>query len=261
MHVQKSTFTCVRDGLVIRGTMFRPSMGNLPIAVVCHGFMSNQQSVFQYARQLAGWGYAVFCFDFCGGCLHGKSDGKTTDMTVFTETEDLLAVIAYAKSLAFTDKNRLYLMGCSQGGFVCALTAARLQEQVSGLVLFYPALCIPDDARKGRMMFAKFDPANIPETVSCGPMKLGHDYPACVLDMDPFGEIAAYTGPVLLVCGDKDPIVKLSYAIRASRAYRAGRPKDQSQTCHLKVIKGAGHGFRGRENRIALACVRRFLTT
>lgn len=66
-------------------------------------------------------------------------------------------------------------------------------------VLFYPALCIPDDARTGKMMYAKFDPQNLPERFTCGPMKLGRCYPADVIDMDPFQKIQSCDGPVLIV--------------------------------------------------------------
>lgn len=68
---------------------------------------------------------------------------------------------------------------------------------------------IPDDARAGRMMFAQFDPQNIPEYIHCGPMKLGRCYPADVIDMDPIGEIKEYPGPVLIIHGTRDGIVKL----------------------------------------------------
>lgn len=47
-----------------------------------------------------------------------------------------------------------------QRGFVSSLVAAKWKDRISKLVLFYPALCIPDDARAGKMMFAKFDPQN-----------------------------------------------------------------------------------------------------
>ena len=70
-------------------------------------------------------------------------------------------------------------------GFVSALVAAKHPGLVDRLVLLFPALCIPDDARAGKMMFAQFDPQNIPEYIHCGPMKLGRCYPADVIDMDP----------------------------------------------------------------------------
>lgn len=111
------------------------------------------------------------------------------------------------------------------------------------------------------MMFAEFDPQDIPEVIDCGPMKLGRCYPACVLDMDPFAEIVGYQGPVLIVHGDADRIVDVSYAVKARRAWKkAGAAKEKEQShCHLKVLKGAGHGFGRRNDRIALGCVGRFL--
>ena len=78
---------------------------------------------------------------------------------------------------------------------------------IERLVLFYPAFCIPDDARRGQMMFAKFDPANIPPVVSRYPMKLGDVYVKAVINMDIYEEIRGYEGPVLLVHGTKDKIV------------------------------------------------------
>ena len=50
----------------------------------------------------------------------GKSDGKTTEMSVLTETKDLEAVIEYVRNLSYTDSEKILLMGCSQGGFVSA---------------------------------------------------------------------------------------------------------------------------------------------
>lgn len=251
MHFEESLFECQRDGLTIRGTEYRPQGEDLPVAIVCHGFMAFQDTVRQYAKCLARQGYAAYCFDFCGGSVvKGKSDGKTTDMSVLTEVKDLETVIDYAQNLPYTG-SELLLMGCSQGGFVSALTAAKRKEQVSKLVLFYPALCIPDDARAGSMMFARFDPNDIPEIVPCGPMKLGRCYVADVIDMDPYKEIAPYPGPVLLIHGTKDKIVKLDYSRRAQETYGA-------QRAALKIIDGGAHGFSKRHDKLAMEELARF---
>lgn len=94
----KSAFACQRDGLTIRGTEYRPEGDCLPVAVVSHGFMAFQDTVRQYAVALAKMGYVSYCFDFCGGCvIKGKSDGRTTEMSVLTEVKDLEAVIQYAR--------------------------------------------------------------------------------------------------------------------------------------------------------------------
>lgn len=255
-------FECQRDGLTIRGTEYRPAGENLPIAIVSHGFMAFQDTVRHYAKLFAELGYAAYCFDFCGGSvIKGKSDGKTTEMSVLTEAKDLEAVIEYAKSLPHTNACDLTLMGCSQGGFVSALVAAKQKEQIAKLVLFYPALCIPDDARAGKMMFAKFDPNNIPEIVNCGPMKLGRCYVADVIGMNPFEEIKGYPGEVLIVHGTADKIVKWDYAKRAHEAYLKNNPAGLSpeQRVTLRLIEGGAHGFSKKHDKMSMEEIKKFV--
>ena len=50
--ITESTFECKRDGLTIRGTIYRPKGDHLPIAIVCYGFMAWQDSVKHYAAFL-----------------------------------------------------------------------------------------------------------------------------------------------------------------------------------------------------------------
>ena len=237
--VEREGFSCERDGLTIKGTVFLPKgKTDCPIAVISHGFMANQMFSQIHAQNLAKMGYAAFCFDFCGGTLVGSSDGDSTDMSVLTEVEDLKAVIEFAKSQSYTDENELVLLGCSQGGFVSAIVAAEMKEEVDALILLYPALCIPDDARSGEMMFSKFDPQNVPETFWCGPMKLGRRYVTDVIEMDPYEIINQYTGKVLIIHGNQDKIVDISYALRAVETYsQAGADVE------MKIIDKGGHMF------------------
>lgn len=259
--IKKSLFSCKRGDLTIRGTEYRPEGENLPAAIVCHGFMAFQDTVRQYAKALAEMGYASYCFDFCGGSvIKGKSDGDTTKMSVLTEVKDLEAVIEYVKSCSFVDGEKILLMGCSQGGFVSALTAAKYKEKIENLVLFYPALCIPDDARAGKMMFAKFDPENIPDKLRCGPMSLGRCYVEDVIHMDPFEETKDYPGNVLIVHGTKDGIVNPRYSQNAYESYLEARAeKGYKNKIILKFIEGAGHGFLKHQDKTAIGYLKEFL--
>ena len=256
--VEREDFSCERDGLTIKGTVFLPKgKTDCPIAVISHGFMANQMFSQIHAQNLAKMGYAAFCFDFCGGTLVGSSDGDSTDMSVLTEAEDLKAVIEFAKSQSYTDENELVLLGCSQGGFVSAIVAAEMKEEVDALILLYPALCIPDDARSGEMMFAKFDPQNVPETFWCGPMKLGRRYVTDVIEMDPYEIINQYTGNVLIIHGNQDETVDISYALRAVETYsQAGADAE------LKIIDEGGHMFfRPTHAYKALGYIREYVRT
>ncbi len=255
--MEKNKFECIRDGLTIRGIELKPKGNNLPIAIISHGFMANYKTVEHYAKLFAELGYASYCFDFNGGSvLMNKSDGKTTEMSVITEAKDLEAVIEYTKSLEYTNGNDIVLMGCSQGGFVSALVAAKLKEKISKLVLFYPALCIPDDARNGKMMFVKFNPSNLPETLSCGPMKLGKCYVSDVLNMDPYKEIKEYLGEVLIVHGTNDKIVKMEYI---EKAYNVYNNRNSNNKVKLYIIEKGKHMFSKKHDKIAINYIKNFI--
>lgn len=257
--VSRETFTCERDGLTVSGTVFLPKeKTDCPIAIVSHGFMANQMLSHIHAQNLAKMGYAAFCFDFNGGTLMlGASEGKTTDMSVLTEVEDLKAVIGYAKNCEYTNEEELILVGCSQGGFVTALTAAQLNDEVDAIIMLYPAFCIPDDARSGKMMFAEFDPENVPDTIWCGPMKLGAVYVNDVIGMNPYEIIGGYTGKVLIIHGTADNIVDISYAQRAVETYSAA-----GADVELKIIEGGGHMFANPAHAYkALGYIRQFVSS
>ena len=257
----KSSFTCQRDNLTIRGTEYRPEGDCLPIAIVSHGFMAFQDTVRQYAKAMAEMGYVSYCFDFCGGCvIKGKSDGSTAEMSVLTEVKDLEAVIQYARGREYSNPEEILLMGCSQGGFVSAIAASKLNGIISKLVMFYPALCIPDDARAGKMMFAKFDPGNIPDIIRCGPMKLGKCYVRDVIGMDTYQEIQDFSGDILIVHGTKDKIVNMEYSKRAYEMYLENRGKnDGAGTVSFFPLDGGRHGFSKRHDRAAIGYLKQFL--
>ena len=260
--ITASTFECSRDGLSVRGTEYRPEGDDLPIAIVCHGFMAWQDTVRHYAVLLAEMGYAAYCFDFNGGSvMRSKSDGKTTEMSVLTEVKDLEAVIDHLRTLPYVNKDRIFLMGCSQGGFVSALVGAKNKYPIEKLCLFYPALCIPDDVRAGRMMRTKFDPDNVPETMRCGPMKVGKCYAMDVMRMDSFEEIKAYTGRVCIVHGTSDKIVDVSYAKRAEEVYKNTVPAGMSEgeRVRLHIIDGGAHMFSKKHDAIAMEKLKDFV--
>ena len=207
--IEKREFSCCRGELEIRGTVFLPKeKSDLPIAIVSHEFMTNRLFAYPYASELARCGYAAFCFDFCGGGILCGSEGDSRDMSVMTEKEDLKAVIAFAKEQTYTNDAPILLMGCSQGGLVSAFVAAEMGDEVGGLILQYPALLIPDAARKGEMLWMKFDPDNIPEQMWSGPMRIGKRYVTDVIDVE-------------TIHGDKDTLVNIAGSEKAKEAYLA----------------------------------------
>ena len=81
-------------------------------------------------------------------------------------------------------------------------------------------------------------------------MEVGRAYFEPLLNYDIYGDIAAYDRDVLLIHGDADSIVPLSYSQRAVEAY---------PSAELKVIPGAGHGFSGEDARQAVDWIYAYL--
>jgi hypothetical protein len=249
--MKKEKFACQRDRLTIRGNVFGKSDAPKPAVILSHGFLANQKMCYDYAKLLADLGYVAFTFDFCGGGLGCHSDGKSEDMTVLTEKADLLAVLRYVQSLSYVDADNISLLGCSQGGFVSMLVAKEIPNEISRLLLLYPALCIPDDARRGKMMFFRFDPENVPEVLGRFPMKLGGDYAKTVLKMDVMEEIGGFDRPVLYLHGTADKIVPLRYAQTA---------KDNYPNCQYHELMGGGHMFQGEPEQEARRLIQDFMS-
>lgn len=265
--MKKSAFECVRDGYTIRGFEFSDgnSEGKKPVAIISHGFMANQRSVKRYAKLFAKSGYLAYTFDFVGGCIKGMSDGSLDkDMTLETEIADLKTVINYVKTncCEYADVNSVTLMGCSQGGAVSAMVAGDIPEQISKLVLFYPALCIHDDAMKGQMIMYKFDPNNIPEKIhGFANIYISGEYARVAQKINIQERMISYKGPVLLLHGNADKCVPLDYSIDAFEKYRKSREDgdDPDKGVFFYIIEKGKHNFTFSKDRKAMAFVSEFI--
>lgn len=252
-------FSCMRDGLTIRGTRYLPKTpGPYPIAVISHGLIQNEADMRRTAMLFSMLGFAAYIFDFCGA-LHGISDGKTTEMSVLTEVRDLKAVIAHAKGDRNIDPEKLILVGAGQGGLVSALTAASLKSKVRGLILFSPAFGIADDVRAGDIRFAQFNPERVPKTIPCGKFTLGHCYAYDIMNLNVMEKIADYRGPVLIVGGEEDLFTDITYWKRAYTVW-AKESVPPRKDLDLMLVPGAENLFTPEEESIAFRAVRRFLS-
>lgn len=234
-EVLSEDFRTESDGKAIVGTVFTPDDGQElhPVVILSHGF-SNIGSWLNYkAQSLAASGFVTLTFDFRGGSPMSRSEGETQDMTIGTETADLMAVIDAVKQLPGVDTQKIFLLGESYGGLVSARTAAQ-RDDIAGLILCYPALHSADCAHA---LFASYD--SIPETLTVGTVVTGRAMWQELWNMDIFADIAPYTGPVILLHGTADTDVNYEYSIRAYRAY---------ENAQLVLIEGGTHCFLDKDD-------------
>lgn len=219
---------------LIRGRLYLPFVSpyakgrRLPLVIMAHGFGATYQEPLEYAKCLAKESIATYVFDFCGGSMRSRSEGKTTDMNIYTEKADIEAITDAMRRMPNINPDRIMLLGCSQGGLVASITAAAHPDDYHALILIYPAFNIPDMART--MLEQRQDRPN--EFEFWG-MKLSPKYYDPLVDLNPYAVIGQYERPVMVVHGDKDDIAPLQ-ADRVKQAYKNVR---------INIIKDGNHGF------------------
>lgn len=216
----------------------------MPLVILSHGLGGSYSSRMEEAERYAGHGIAAYCIEFRGGG-GSRSDGDTTRMSVMTEVSDLEAALEASKSWDFVDTDRIVLQGSSQGGIVSAILAARHPDDVAGLILYYPAFMFSDDLQS---RFGSLE--NVPEKYHYLYVEAGRVFAEDMWDYDVYDEIGHFTKPVLLIHGDADSVVPVSYSEKASQVY------DKAE---FHVISGAGHGFYGSESEQAMDLCLSFL--
>ena len=242
LAVLAAAVSCMADGKTMEEIRLDASLGKLygvltvpetdgpvPLIILCHGFGGNHDGNRDYADYFVSQGFATFNLDFCGGGFVSKSDGTMTEMSVLTEAEDLNAVVDYF--LADERFSCILLWGASQGGFVSGYVAAQRPGDIRAAVLEFPAIVLQDDARAKLLADGTF-----PETSKVLGVTISRKYNEDAISFDYYEHIAACTCPVLILHGDRDPIVPLSYSERA---------KEVLPDAELIVYPGQGHGFMG----------------
>ena len=220
----------------IDGTFYKPEGRKcFPLVIFSHGYNGYKEDFEISARYFAANGIGAVCYTFCGGSTRDNSGFPTTEMTLFTEKEDLNAVMDTVKGWECVDNNNIYLFGASQGGMVSALTAEERRNDINALVLLYPALCIADDWN------ARFErEEDIPDTVELWEMQLGRKFFKAIRGFKIKEQIGEFTGRVLIMHGAEDIVVNSEHAVWASKQYPNAR---------LEVFQNEEHGFSEEGNR------------
>lgn len=230
------------DGIRLHSKLDKPEgLDRCPLCILIHGFTGHMEEPHIIAAQKAmnEAGVAVLRVEMYG---HGKSDGEFKNHTIYKWVTNALAVVKYAKGLDFVTD--LYLCGHSQGGFLTVLIGGMCPEAFKAIIPLSPALCIPEDARRGSMLGSDFDPKHIPEKITSPSWELSGDYARVAQTIHVEDEIKRYEGPVLLIHGDEDEAVSYSCSVEAQKLYKNAK---------LVTIEGDDHCFTKHMDKMAQA--------
>lgn len=241
----------VKNGdLNIYGVAYVPDKeGKMPLVIFSHELGNDHTSGERYAERLAEAGYAAYVFDFCGGTVGGnKSDGSNNEMSILTEASDLEAVLASARTWDFVDAEKIVLLGGSMGGLVTTVVGSSHQNEIAGMILMYPALSAKLDSGVENYKTKE----EVPEDVSLfgGWIHVGSNFVTDLWDVDFDELLSSYKGHMLLLHGDADSTVPLSYSEEAQKII---------PDCEFHVIKDGGHEFFGQPFEYAMSYILPYL--
>lgn len=220
--------TLEHHGRTMDIVVYRPNASRFPVVIFSHGYNGSKNDFRDTAEFLLDCGIGSVAFTFCGSGSNDQSGFPTTEMTLFTERDDLFAVMDYVKELPWFN-GELFLFGGSQGGMVSVMAAQARQSEVTGMVLLFPGFSIPDDWNTRYP-----DDASVPEAIDWWGVTLGRNFVLTLRDLDIYQGMPQFTAPVLLMHGTNDAIVPYCYSERAAQTY---------PNAELVTYRGEGHGF------------------
>ena len=254
MKFENREYYIDKDGFKIHAKLDLPehAQGKLPIVIVVHGLTGHMEEthIIAAAETALRAGYAALRVEMYG---HGKTDGRFCNHDLYEWISELMYVIDHVRGFDFVSD--IYLAGHSQGGLTVMLTAAMKARDIRGILPLSPAVVILDACRTGEIFGLKYDPADVPDELHIWEDKYitsNYVYAARTLDID--AAIKGFDGPVLIVHGDEDEAVPVSYGIDAASKYRNAslvliEGDDHCYHRHLDLVEKAVYDFLIREKQ------------
>ena len=125
----------------LRASIF-PACGRFPVVVFAHGYNGEARDFAPFAEFLAKNGIGAVIFTFSGGSTRDESGFLTTDMTLSTEQKTSLP--SWARRRRWRGRRRSSSSAAARAALFPALVAEQ-HGAIAGLMLLYPAFCIPDE--------------------------------------------------------------------------------------------------------------------
>lgn len=216
------------------------NVSQYPLVILLHGFSASKDMPMfrQIADKLEKENIASIRFDFNG---HGESEGRFSDMTILNELEDAKKVYEYVRTMP--EVTYVSVAGHSQGGVVASLLAAELgAENIRSIVLLAPAAVLHDGALSGEILGGKFNPNELPETVTLpANHTIGRKYIEVAQKLDMYEPAERYQGDVLIVHGTDDWVVSYEYGQKYHETY---------SNSEIVPLQGADHLFLGYTDEV-----------
>jgi hypothetical protein len=222
------------------GLLSLPEDKKPPIAIIIHGFKGTKEYypfVNNSIKPLTDNGTAVLRID-CRGS--GESDLELKDMTIKSESEDVLTAIDYVKTLD-VDSKRIALIGISMGT-AAILMAMKYKPNIRTLVFWGPAWYFNGskyyDTPQNRKTVKEQGVFYVSQKLTGKPLIAGKELfkEMTTLDIRPFMKFVKI--PTLVLRGSEDEVVGLGKDKEAVKLLNA----------EYKLIEKGDHNFMDKQS-------------
>ena len=205
--------------------------GQKALILCLHGFAGSKKSptIERLHSVMSALKVGTFTFDWPG---HGESDAPFSALTVENCMQDMEEVCEY---LHGKYKVPLWCFATSLGGFLAMSYHLRHPETFEQILLRSPALKM-GEVMKAAMSKERFERLMQGEELDFGhdrPLRLTRSYFEDLREHDIFDAPPLHPEKILIIHGDQDQTVPISYSQRYSE--QNGIP--------LHILKGAGHEY------------------
>jgi hypothetical protein len=230
-----------RINITLRGHLLKGIIENpqgSKILILVHGFTGDwngPDNIFvKLSKKLQEENYAVLRFSFIGT---PPSEGDFRNMTVASETEDLIEILKYANSQGYKD---IGIIGESMGAAIVANSYD--PDLMKVIVFWYPSLNFSKDSFTN---YLKEDlQAELKKNgfVLTDGFKVGKKFISQINSINFQNTISRFTSPILFLHGDNDTDVPVYLTKETYKL--ANEPKE------LNIIEGAEHCFSNEQGEV-----------
>lgn len=238
-----------RDGMSIHAYLVAPKgvpSQNLPVVIMPHGgpWVRDIWGYNALAQFLANRGYAVFMPNFRGSTGYGKhhlNAGNKQWGTGFMQ-HDLTDGVQYLVKERIADPKRVAIFGGSYGGYATLAGVAFTPDLYAAGVSYVGPSNIITLLKSIPPYWA---PMKRTFAIRVGDIEKPEDLKV-LTEQSPLNSAKNIKAPLLVIQGANDPRVKKAESDQIVVALR-----DLGRTVEYMVAPDEGHGFAGRENRLA----------
>lgn len=232
------------DNTRLAGIWYLPSKPTKRVVILTHGISvdKDEEGAFiSFSKRLSENGYASFRFDFRG---HGESEGKSEEMTIQGELNDLIAALHVVRKKGYTN---IGVLGSSFGAGIAALVIAHNNQKIKCLCLWNPVLnydhcflspTLPWLKDHHERMKKELDSQGWTILPVSSSFRVGKQLFDEMKRFAPYQALSKITIPACIIHGDKDTYVPYADSVRYVHILPHGR---------LTTINGGDHGLHGNE--------------